>query len=195
MDIPYMNSWPVGAVRSRTDSEPVKGAIVHSMGEWILSPNGGVRHYAPIWLERLGLEVHGMITTTGTILDWVPATHIADHAGKSEFEGLKNLNRYFLGCEFLVAGTHTYGSYLRAIKEPDCYSAQQYQSGGYWYALMSMRHPEVTRETIVPHSLVSGDAVRGAGQGKKDPGEGFDWEKLWYWYNYYLDYLKINQRN
>jgi N-acetyl-anhydromuramyl-L-alanine amidase AmpD len=188
MQIPYVSKWTVGNQRDRTDAEPVQGAIVHSMGEWIL-PGDGNRIYAPIWLERLGYEVHAMILPNGNVLEWVPPEKIADHAGESKFNDLTSLNRYFLGCEWLVEGEHNYGTFLSAISKPDCFHPDQYVSGGYWYAKMSLLYPNITSATIVAHSRVSGDDVRGEGQGKRDPGAGFDWDRFWYWFHRYHEYL------
>ncbi|MBU8920822.1 MAG: N-acetylmuramoyl-L-alanine amidase [Bacteroidales bacterium] len=190
MQIPYVSDWPVGEARDRRVNEPVEGAIVHSMAEWIILPDGK-KSFAPAFLTSLNLEVHGIIATTGTVVEWIPPTKIADHAGESEFGGRTMLNKYFLGCEFLVSGAHTYATFLEAIKQPDCYTQQQYRSGGYWYASKTIAYPTITKATIVAHSLVSSDAVRGEGRGKVDPGPGFDWEQLWYWYDKYLIYLKV----
>jgi N-acetyl-anhydromuramyl-L-alanine amidase AmpD len=174
--------------RQRTSEEWILGMLVHSMGEWVVGGDGQ-RHYAPEFLDTLRLSVHAMITPGGMVIQVAPDDRITWHAGVSKFEGKTNLNKYFLGCEFLVKGTHTYGSFLRAIDQPGCYTEQQYRAGGYWYAKRALANLAVTPDSIVGHSTVSSDAVRGAGKGKRDPGAGFDWDRFWEWFNWFYDRL------
>lgn len=174
--------------RQRTSEELILGMIVHSMGEWIVGADGK-KHYAPEFLDTLRLSVHSMITPGGMVLQTAADNRITYHAGVSEFQGRTNLNKFFLGCEFLVQGTHTYGSFLRAIGEQGCYTEQQYRAGGYWYARKALLNPGINPATIVAHSAVSSDLVRGTGKGKRDPGVGFDWSRFWEWFNWFYDRL------
>ena len=184
MFIPSITSRPLTDGRNRTSNEPISGMIVHSIGEWVVAADGG-KHYAPKFLETIGLSVHSFITPDGTIIQSAMDSRVTYHAGKSRFEELSNLNRYFLGCEFMVEGVQTYGSFLEAIKSPNCYSEQQYRAGGYWFARKSLYNLGIDGHTIVGHSEVSPDAVRGPGKGKRDPGAGFDWDRFWFWYGWY----------
>lgn len=144
---------------------------MHSMAEhgfW-----EGNRLYAPDLLKVQKLSVHAMILPDGNIITCCGLDREAFHAGKSSFQGLTGLNATFLGAEFLVSGEHDYGSFLKRIKEPDCYTEDQYRAGGWLYASWKAAYgfPD---DHIVGHSEVAGDDMRGPGQGKKDPGAGFD---------------------
>ena len=158
---------------------------MHSMGERVRFE--GELLPAVKLLEAQKLSVHDVIQPDGTVIACVGVDREAYHAGKSVFtfpgdpaSELHDLNRSFLGCEMLVAGDHDYGSFLRAIQATDCYTEAQYRSAGWLYAgwLAAFGFP---RTHVVAHSAVSGDDVRGEGNGKQDPGRGWQWERLWGW--------------
>lgn len=186
MNKPWISTWQLPNHFERPLDVEVSGALVHSMAEWILADSTSIeRYYSVVWLQKLKLSVHAFITPTGTIIRSVPDSRGALHAGVSKFQDLSGLNKSFLGAEFLVPGMHNYSTFLEAIKT-DCFTDNQYKSGGYLYAYWSTQFPRVNKDTIVAHSFVSGDDVRGRGKGKKDPGPGFKWDLFWHWYDYYL---------
>ena len=171
-----------GAIRwSRARREPVRGAIIHAMGERIiLGPEKGTVPALTL-LKRshmlLGttLSVHCLIKPNGTIVRCVEDDREAYHAGHSKFGEFENLNRSFLGAEFLLAGEWIY--------DPDFknemgrgkigYTAEQYEAGGWLYATWMKAHGFGLNQ-ILGHFQVSGDHVRGKGKGKTDPGVGFN---------------------
>lgn len=158
---------------------PVNGAIVHAEAEYVKSAGEAI--YAPDFLKQQKLSVHAMVTPDGRVLSCVGTERVAYHAGASSFKGQNNLNSTFLGCEFLVAGDHDYPSFLEAIAQPNAYTPDQYRAGGWLYAQWMGLFPAITKDRIVAHSAVSGDDVRGPGEGKRDPGAGFDWDQFWGW--------------
>jgi AmpD protein len=155
------------------------------MGEFIKTGSG--KMYAVDFIEKIGLSAHAYITPAGLIINSVPPSKVAFHAGVSSFGTFYNLNRTFLGCEWLVGGTHTYGTFLRRINATDglTYTEAQYEAGGYLYAEWTKKYPRITKGRIVDHSVVAGDDIRGAGKGKRDPGPAFDTLRFWRWYEHY----------
>lgn len=147
---------------------PCTGIVIHAMSREIEGK------FAPDWLSEFGLSVHAFIDTDGTIIEAVNSSDTAWHAGKSSWDGKTNLNSHFLGVELLVPNTKNYGEFEGAIQRPDIYSEAQYQALAEWCRQMQEKHPEI--KTIVGHYQVSGDDVRGIGNGKIDPGDGFDWD-------------------
>ena len=164
--------------RPRPPGTVVDGALVHAMAEYVV--NEGHSEHAPAFLQRIGLSVHALIGPDGTIYTGPPPERVCFHAGKSRFLDRENLNDTFLGCEFLVAGTHDYPSFLATISDPDRspYTAAQYETSGWLYAGWSLRCPGITRARIVGHEVVSGMDVR-AHDAKRDPGMAFDWAAFW----------------
>lgn len=149
------------------------GIIVHSMTELI--DWEGETITAEKLLQNLGLSVHALIHPDGKIEEIIPPHQKAAHAGKSVHNGLSGLNSFFLGYELLVEGKNDFGSFSKKIQEPGCYTDAQFDAA---VKLTSswMNQFHISKEDVVRHSDVSGDHVRGAGKGKTDPGNGFDWD-------------------
>ena len=160
--------------RARKEGHVVQGAIVHAMGEYI----GGV--WAGDFLAKMGYSVHALIAPDGDLIEGVDPARVAYHAGVSQWQDYTvshSLNETFLGCEFLVEGDHTLETLYAAMARDDCYTEDQYVMGGLLYAQW-MRDFNIPEELILGHSMVAGDDVRGAGNGKRDPGDGFQWARL-----------------
>jgi len=132
-----------------------KLVIVHSMAEYI---RDGKKVYPAFeWLEYLRLSAHALITPEGDVIRMRQDDEIAWHA--------RGFNTGSLGVEFLVPGTHDYGSFLKSIDTPWT-TDNQVEAGldlvRLWQSLHNIK--EVKR-----HSDVS--------PGRKvDPGHGFPWE-------------------
>ena len=152
-----------------------KGIIIHSMAEYLKMNNGPMS--AHNFLKSIGLSVHGFIHPDGTYEKMVETPGKAFHAGKSVFGELSGLNSHFLGFELLVPGTHDFGTFSKAIETPGTYTEEQFQTSlevcQYW-----MKQYNIPATAVVRHSDVSGDDVRGKGQGKTDPGLAFDWNRF-----------------
>jgi len=150
-----------------------KGIIVHSMAEYLKLDDGPMK--AHDFLKSVKLSVHGFIHPDGTYEKMVETPGKAFHAGKSVFGELSGLNSHFLGFELLVPGEHDFGTFSKAIKTPGTYTEAQFKTAVevcQWW----MKEYNIPANAVVRHSDVSGDDVRGKGQGKTDPGPAFDWE-------------------
>lgn len=150
-----------------------KGIILHSMSEYLMYE--GKRMYAKDFLKSLGLSVHGFIKPDGTYDKMIESPNKAFHAGKSLHEGLSGLNSHYLGVELLVPGVNDYGSFSKKIQTPGTYSQAQFDTTVKVFKFW-MDKFNIPASRVVRHSDVSGDHVRGAGKGKTDPGNAFDWE-------------------
>lgn len=150
-----------------------KGLILHSMSEYLVYE--GKTLYAKDFIKKIGLSVHGYIKPDGTYDKHVVSPSKAFHAGKSEWNGLKNLNSHYLGVELLVAGVNDWTSFSRKIKKKGTYTQPQFDSAVNVFSFW-MNKFNIPIENIVRHSDCSGDHVRGKGKGKTDPGNAFDWE-------------------
>lgn len=175
------------------------------MAEWIWwseDASGEPSRYVPAleWLcrpmaGRKPASAHAIVEPLGTVHLICDADKVAWHAGRSRFGDEVNLNKVSLGVEVLVRGRHDYigsrraeiralglgydGSFIDAIKRPDCYSNLQYKALAWLVHHWMTEHHRITFDRIVGHSRIAGDDVRGGGRGKRDPGDGFDWHRLW----------------
>jgi len=131
-----------------------KAIIIHAMGEFI----GGVgwEKHAVQFLAGVGLSAHAIIAPDGENYRCRKDTQGAYHA--------LGHNTNTLGLEFLVAGVHTYGTFIDTIRT-SYITAQQYEVGveqvRYW-----IKHWGITE--VLRHSDISPER-------KVDPGEGFPW--------------------
>jgi N-acetyl-anhydromuramyl-L-alanine amidase AmpD len=175
---PRIIERPLPESRARPAEAKISGALVHSMGEHIYFE--GALLDAHTALDRQGVSAHCLITPAGEIVSCCGVDRIAYHAGKSQLGAERDLNRTFLGAEFLLAGEHDYTSFLKGIAQPDAYTLAQYQAGGWLYASWGKAFG-FGPERIKGHSDVAGDEVRGPGNGKRDPGAGFDWPLFEEW--------------
>lgn len=78
----------------------------------VIKPLGVVVHYTVSksldgtvdFFLKNGVDIHFVIGKQGEVVQMVPCNHRADHAGISEWRGLKYLNNYFLGIEVVSLG-------------------------------------------------------------------------------------------
>ena len=150
-----------------------KGIILHSMSEYLMWK--GKKLYAKDFLKELGLSVHGFIKPDGVYDKMIETPGKAFHAGKSLHEGLSGLNSHYLGVELLVPGTNDFASFSKAIETPGTYSQAQFDSAVKVFKFWMDKY-NIPVSKVVRHSDVSGDDVRGKGQGKTDPGSAFNWD-------------------
>jgi N-acetylmuramoyl-L-alanine amidase len=166
------------------------------MGESVT--HEGSVYPAEIWLDRqyelLGsvdpntkASAHVLVQPDGTLVHCLDHQTKAWHAGESVWMGYESLNHHFLGIEVLVAGIHTWRSYLLAIgRDPSNptavtppherpvspYRQKQYESTAWCIRQWMKECPEIDRQMIVGHEQVAPDR-------KPDPGPLFDWDQLW----------------
>jgi len=148
------------------------GIVIHCMSEFL--PIGDENVYAKDFLKSIGLSVHGFVEPDGNFIPGRETKFQAAHAGKSVHNGLVGLNKHYLGIEVLVKGAHTYAEFIKAINSAAVYTDSQY------FTLVNICAQwcvgfDIPITNVVRHSDVSGDAVRGYGAGKQDPGNAFQW--------------------
>src|SRR6516165_5892688 len=117
-------------------------------------------------LERLcdrvaGVSAHYLVEENGSIWRLVPETRRAFHAGRSCWEGERDLNAVSVGIEIVNPG-HEWG--YRPFPELQMLSVERLCRE------VLMRHPVPPRR-VVGHSDIAPDR-------KSDPGELFDWPRL-----------------
>ena len=108
-------------------------------------------------IEGVAVSSHLFIKRTGEIIQFVPFTNRAWHAGRSVFESCEECNDYSIGIE--LEGT-----------DDDPYTEAQYQSLTSITQSLMLEYPELNKDHIVGHSDISPGR-------KTDPGESFDWKK------------------
>ncbi len=131
-------------------------------GPWIDALfSGGLDCAAhPYFTTLVGLRVsaHLLIRRDGTLLQYVPFTQRAWHAGVSCFEGRANCNDFSIGIELEGA-------------DATPYCDAQYQALVPVVRGLMRAYPRITRPRIVGHC----DIAPGR---KTDPGPAFDWPRL-----------------
>lgn len=113
----------------------------------------------PYFQEILEMQVsaHALIKRDGEIIQFVPFNERAWHAGQSCYNGRERCNDFSIGIE--LEGTDT-GNFEEA----------QYRQLSEIIAVLQSNYPKITNN-ITGHS----DIAPGR---KKDPGTGFEWNKL-----------------
>ena len=122
------------------------------------------------------VSAHYFIKKNGSVLNLVPPTYEAWHAGKSSWKGLKSLNKYSIGIELQNSG-HDY--------KYEKFSQKQIISTKKLLRYLINKY-KVNFKNILGHSDIAPDR-------KKDPGEKFPWKdlaksKLSQWHN-------LNEKN
>jgi AmpD protein len=115
----------------------------------------------PYFQEIRGLEVsaHLLIRRDGAVVQFVPFTHRAWHAGESTFRGRSACNDYSIGIE------------LEGEDETP-YTDEQYAALAAVTRAISVAYPGISGREIAAHS----DIAPGR---KTDPGPAFDWLRLY----------------
>lgn len=114
----------------------------------------------PYFEEIKGLQVssHLLIKRDGTIIQFVPFSMRAWHAGESCHNGRERCNDYSIGIE--LEGT-----------DDTPYSEQQYQALNQVIEVLQGQYPQITDSSIVGHCHI-------APQRKTDPGPAFEWARI-----------------
>lgn len=155
------NPRPVGAEVSLLVIHNISLPPASFSGHWIddLFCNR-LDHGAHPYFETLrGLHVssHFLIRRNGELVQYVPVSERAWHAGKSSFEGMENCNDFSIGIE--LEGT-----------DDRPYTQKQYRRLVRLSVLLLRAFPCITLERIVGHC----DIAPGR---KTDPGPAFDWPR------------------
>ncbi|MGD9592318.1 MAG: 1,6-anhydro-N-acetylmuramyl-L-alanine amidase AmpD [Candidatus Berkiella sp.] len=106
-------------------------------------------------IAELKVSSHLFIRRTGEVLQFVPFTKRAWHAGKSAYQGRENCNNFSIGIE--LEGTDT-----------TPYTQEQYKELAQITCALMRHYPKITPQNIVGHA----DIAPGR---KTDPGPAFDW--------------------
>lgn len=106
-------------------------------------------------IQALKVSAHVLIKRNGDIVQFVPFTQRAWHAGVSVFEGRENCNDYSIGIE--LEGT-----------DDIAYELPQYEALVRVTLDLMKAYPRITPERIVGHNVI-------APERKTDPGDSFDW--------------------
>lgn len=132
-------------------------------GPWIdaLFSNRLDRDAHPYFRELGGLKVsaHFLIRRDGEIVQYVPVTKRAWHAGESSFDGRAGCNDFSVGVE--LEGT-----------DDQVYEEIQYAQLAALVRALKEIFPAIGDECVVGHCDV-------APERKTDPGPLFDWQKLY----------------
>lgn len=114
----------------------------------------------PYFDEIRGLRVsaHFLVKRDGATVQFVSTLHRAWHAGRSELDGVAEVNDYSIGIE------------LEGI-DTDDFSEQQYRGLAHLARALLAAYPTITPARIVGHS----DVAPGR---KTDPGPFFDWQRF-----------------
>jgi N-acetyl-anhydromuramoyl-L-alanine amidase len=114
----------------------------------------------PEFRERASLRVsaHLLVRRDGEVVQFVPLTDRAWHAGRSVWQGREACNDYSIGIECEGTDDHPY-------------TEAQYATLRVLLPALQHAYPAITADRIVGHS----DVAPGR---KTDPGPSFDWSKI-----------------
>lgn len=112
------------------------------------------------YLRRKGNAYHYIIERSGTIYKLIDPKYEARHAGISFFRGHWSLNDYSIG--ICLSGTGTVP-----------FTDKQYTSLAWLINTLKTRYPDILENKIVGHEDIAMPFGR-----KHDPGENFDWRRL-----------------
>ncbi len=110
-------------------------------------------------IYQLRVSAHLLITRNGRCVQYAPFDKRAWHAGKSDYNGRERCNDFSIGIE--LEGT-----------ELIAYTDRQYRQLAAVIRALLKAYPKLSKQRIVGHS----DIAPGR---KTDPGDSFDWQRLW----------------
>ncbi|MGH1536841.1 MAG: 1,6-anhydro-N-acetylmuramyl-L-alanine amidase AmpD [Gammaproteobacteria bacterium] len=154
----------------RPDSVPLSLIVVHNIS---LPPNEfGGPYIEQLFMNRLSpddhpyfaeiadkkVSAHILIRRNGEVVQFVPFSKRAWHAGQSEYKGCENCNDFAIGIE------------LEGADETP-YEEVQYSVLATLIDSLRIAYPSLSKEHIVGHS----DIAPGR---KTDPGLAFNWQNL-----------------
>ena len=94
---------------------------------------------------------------------------------KNGIDGSPGINTWFLGVEMLMEGDWSYGPFRQALKDGTItYPLVELEATAWQVAQWCVEYG-LTPGSVVRHSDVASDRLRGPSKGKLDPGAGLDW--------------------
>ena len=111
-------------------------------------------------MAHLTVSSHFLIERSGKLIQFVPVTKRAWHAGESVCLGKPKVNDFSIGIE--LEGLDT---------DPDGFTEQQYAALNQLIAVLKSSYPSILANNVFAHS----DIAPGR---KPDPGPYFDWQQL-----------------
>ena len=162
---------------------PVEKVVVHFTSAVVNYPEDpyNMELIRNIFVDS-GLSVHYIIDRDGTVYCYMPESRAAWHAGKGTFGGVEkytnSMNKFSVGIELVAIGSEKdMSQYLH----PDEYKAidesligftdEQYTSLTALIKDICQRNKiEFSRENVIGHDEYN--------EAKSDPGELFDWERV-----------------
>lgn len=109
-------------------------------------------------IANMTVSAHVLIRREGSLVQFVPFTKRAWHAGVSQWQGREKCNDFSIGIE-LEGADHI------------AYTDAQYQQLNKLIRALKLKYPKITDEAVVGHNDI-------APERKTDPGEAFDWSRL-----------------
>ena len=110
-------------------------------------------------IRDLRVSAHVLIRRNGELVQYVPFTRRAWHAGESRYQSREACNDFAIGIE--LEG-----------QDDEAYEDIQYRRLAELVKLLRGRFPAIGEQDVVGHS----DVAPGR---KTDPGTAFDWQRLW----------------
>ncbi len=163
--------------RARRAGERLEFVVVH--GTWMAGDEGALQRLTDPAAE---VSCHYYITRGGEVIQLVPESEVAFHAGRSRAvnaEGIEvdGLNGWSLGIELANSGPFLAGTPTPADEaNPDWSKVEPYTLAQYDAVIdllrdILLRHPSIIKERVLGHDAVSPGR-------KSDPGPHFDWSYL-----------------
>jgi N-acetylmuramoyl-L-alanine amidase len=148
-----MNPILIPSSHKRQRKELPDTIVIHAMGEFVEG------RFASDFLEDRGLSAHYLIMPDGRVINTVLPSQVAYHA--------KSYNNRSVGIEMLIAGNHTYTSFLAALKSAPTFTYAQISTCD---GLVGFLKNELPIKKIVAHSEIDPT--------KFDPGPNFLMEEI-----------------
>lgn len=142
--------------QSKRSKKSIKFIILHYTGM-----KSEVRAIKRLCDSRSKVSAHYFLRNNGSLLQLVPETYEAWHAGKSSWKKFKSLNKYSIGIEINNPGhEHGYKNFrinqIKKLKTLLKFLIEKYN---------------IRSDNVLGHSDIAPDR-------KKDPGEKFPWKEL-----------------
>jgi len=156
---------------ARPDGSPIDLLVIHAIslpagqfgGPWIddlfCNQLDATGHADFAEISGLTVSAHALIRRDGEIVQYVPFSQRAWHAGQSNFQGRERCNDFSIGIE------------LEGCDEQPFEPIQYQRLAELTHALMRT-YTGSTQKRITGHSDIAPDR-------KTDPGPNFDWPQLW----------------